>query len=576
MGARQALRWMFGLMRPERPFVTVALIYGAGVSILSLATPISVQMLINSVANTALVTPLVTLAGALFGLLLIAVLLSALRIHIMEMFARRFYARLVAEFTLRAVHARNPFFQDARREDLFNRYFDVVTVQKAVPSLLIGGFTIILQSAVGFAVTAFYHPFFLAFNLTVIGLAGLILLVWTRGAILSGIALSHAKYDAARWLENVGGSNGFYKSGRHVDYAMDRSEAVTARYIDARKRHFRYSFAQTVSFLLLYALASAGLLALGGWLVIQGELSIGQLVAAELILSAAFYGIGQVGAYLDISYDLIAAAEEVGLIFAVEQEEPVLDSAGDRERLADGALTFRRVESGEDGRRASFNFSIPSGARIIAAAEDHDTQRLFTDMLKRHRRPARGLITLGGEDVGGMDAFRLRSEVIVLDRPAMVDTTIRDFLKLANPDLASSRMLWALGMTGLDQRIEQLPEGLDTPLSSTGWPLSFAEVMQLKLAAALLKLPRVLVMAPLFDMLDPAMLRRIADELAPQGTTMIYFSHRNRGGAENRYLWLGREHQALVDSAAELQALHRAAEPQKHPEEPQEDAHAVS
>lgn len=576
MGARQALRWMFGLMRPERPFVTVALIYGAGVSILSLATPISVQMLINSVANTALVTPLVTLAGALFGLLLIAVLLSALRIHIMEMFARRFYARLVAEFTLRAVHARNPFFQDARREDLFNRYFDVVTVQKAVPSLLIGGFTIILQSAVGFAVTAFYHPFFLAFNLTVIGLAGLILLVWTRGAILSGIALSHAKYDAARWLENVGGSNGFYKSGRHVDYAMDRSEAVTARYIDARKRHFRYSFAQTVSFLLLYALASAGLLALGGWLVIQGELSIGQLVAAELILSAAFYGIGQVGAYLDISYDLIAAAEEVGLIFAVEQEEPVLDSAGDRERLADGALTFRRVESGEDGRRASFNFSIPSGARIIAAAEDHDTQRLFTDMLKRHRRPARGLITLGGEDVGGMDAFRLRSEVIVLDRPAMVDTTIRDFLKLANPDLASSRMLWALGMTGLDHRIEQLPEGLDTPLSSTGWPLSFAEVMQLKLAAALLKLPRVLVMAPLFDMLDPAMLRRIADELAPQGTTMIYFSHRNRGGAENRYLWLGREHQALVDSAAELQALHRAAEPRKHPEEPQEDAHAVS
>ena len=321
MGAREAVRWMLGLMKTERSFIWLALVYGVAVSVLSLATPISVQMLINSVANTALVTPLVTLAGTLLGLLLIAVLLSALRIYAMELFARRFYARQVAEITLRSIHARNPFFEDTKRQDLFNRYFDVVTVQKAVPSLLIGGFTIILQSAVGFAVTAFYHPFFLAFNLIVIGLAFLILLVWTRGAIRSGIAMSHAKYATAGWLENVGASNGFYKSGRHVDYALDRSEGVTAEYIAAKAKHFRYTISQTVAFLLLYALASAGLLALGGWLVIQGELSIGQLVAAELILSAAFFGLGQMGAYLDITYDLIAASEEIGMFYQIEQEE---------------------------------------------------------------------------------------------------------------------------------------------------------------------------------------------------------------------------------------------------------------
>lgn len=268
MGAREAIRWMFSLLKGERSFLALALVYGVAISVLSLATPISVQMLINSVANTALVTPLVTLAGTLLGLLLIAVLLSALRIYTMELFARRFYSRQVAEITIRSIHARNPFFEDSKRQDLFNRYFDVNTVQKAVPSLLIGGFTIILQSAVGFAVTAFYHPFFLAFNLIVIALAVLILLVWTRGAIRSGIALSHAKYDAAKWLENVGASNGFYKSGRHVDYALDGSEEVTAAYIAAKAKHFRYSISQTVAFLLLYALASSGLLALGGWLVI--------------------------------------------------------------------------------------------------------------------------------------------------------------------------------------------------------------------------------------------------------------------------------------------------------------------
>lgn len=60
---------------------------------------------------------------------------------------------------MRAVHAQNPFFADQNRGDMFNRYFDLVVVQKAVPSLAIGAFTIVLQSAVGLIVTSFYHPF---------------------------------------------------------------------------------------------------------------------------------------------------------------------------------------------------------------------------------------------------------------------------------------------------------------------------------------------------------------------------------------------------------------------------------
>ena len=56
-------------------------------------------------------------------------------------------------------------------------------------------------------------------------------LLWSRGSMTAAVALSHAKHDTARWLESVGGSNGFYKSSRHVGFAMDRSEAATANYV---------------------------------------------------------------------------------------------------------------------------------------------------------------------------------------------------------------------------------------------------------------------------------------------------------------------------------------------------------
>ncbi|MEM1132499.1 MAG: ABC transporter ATP-binding protein [Pseudomonadota bacterium] len=556
MGARDALRWMFTLISPERPYVTIALIYGIGISILSLATPISVQMLINSVANTALVTPLVALSMALLVLLLIAVLLSALRVHVMEMFTRRFYARLVAEITTRAIHASNPFFQDAKREDLFNRYFDVVTVQKSVPSLLIGGFTIILQSAVGFAVTSFYHPFFLAFNGLVIFFAFLILLIWTRGAIRSGIALSHAKYEAARWLENVGISNGFYKSQRHVGYAMDRSEEVTANYMKQRKRHFFYSYAQTVSFLLLYALSSAGLLALGGWLVIEEQLSIGQLVAAELILSAAFFGLGQIGPYLDNTYDLVAASEEIGLIFHIDQEDP---KATARDEAADGTLEFREtVFSSNRGGTTEFNISIPAGSNLRAMAEDHETQRFFTHALKRHEKPKRGVITVGGQDILNINSFKLRSDVIVLDRPSMVDSTIREYLQLSNPQFSSADTLEMLDTVGLSNRVASLPLGMDTPLSTSGWPLSLAEAMALKLAGAIMRNPRILLLTPLFDMLEPDILLRVGAELATHGTTTIHFTARNINGTDTQYLWVGRDEQKIVRNAGALMQLYAA------------------
>lgn len=163
-------RIFFDILKPEANFYWLAAVYGVGISLLSLATPISVQMLINTIANTALTAPLVVLSLTLFGLLTISSLIYALRVHLLELFARRFYARMVAEISLISVYAQNPFFGDIKKSSLFNRYFDVIYVQTAIPILFIGGFTTLLQIAVGFVLVSLYHPYFLAFTLVMIAL----------------------------------------------------------------------------------------------------------------------------------------------------------------------------------------------------------------------------------------------------------------------------------------------------------------------------------------------------------------------------------------------------------------------
>ncbi len=544
VGFGDAARWLAEVVGPEAAYLRLALVYGVAVSLLSLATPISVQLLINSVAHTAQPAPLWTLSGVLFLLLLLVATLSAFRVHLMALFERRVFARVVAEMTDRAVHAQNPFFGDAGRADLFNRYFDLTVVQKAVPSLFIGGFTIILQSAVGLVLTSFYHPFFLAFNGVLLFTLLLIWLVWSRASFTSAVALSHAKHDAARWLESVGGSNGFYKSDRHMNFAMERSEAVTATYVERHRRYFRSSFAQTLSCLLLYALASAALLALGGNLILRGELSVGQLVAAELILSGVFYGISQLGWYLDTFYDLVASSEELSLLFAIPQERRT-EGLGGQPR--DGAVRLRDVRT-DDMR---FDFDLRAGEQVVVVAEP-GTDRALSIILKRHSSFHQGLVTIGGADIDGMDMYRLRSAVMVLDRPTIVEVTIREYLSLAAPGANSTAALDMLDQVGLADRVASLPEGLDTRLASSGWPLSIAELMELKLANALLSRPRVLVLSQLFDLMPTDRLARSLRALKEDGTTVLLFTGRPGPIVLDDWMLMRRDRQVRYPDAAAL------------------------
>jgi putative ABC transport system ATP-binding protein len=475
----------------------------------------------------------------------------------MEIFRRRFAARLVADIAIRVVHAENPFFSDSRRADLLNRYFEMMNVHKAIPSLAIGGFTVVLQAAVGIVVTAFYHPYFLAFNLLFIFVLWLIWRVWTRGAIQSAVALSHQKYALGYWLETVGGSDGFYKSGQHFGYALQRTEALTATYIEAHRKHFRRTFPQSAALFFLYAVASAAILALGGWLVIQEQLSIGQLIAAELILSGVFLGAAQLGVYFESFYDIVVSMEELDLLYSLPQEQrgadaPLLDSP----IRADLRLENIRFDHAFGDIR--LDMTIPEGAKLVANG-DPGMERLFADFLKRHEKPDSGLALLGGVDIAAIDILQLRSDIIVLDRPNIVETSIGQYLQLANESGDPTAPAEALKLVGLYDRIAMLPDGMQTQLSITGWPLSLPKAMQLKLAGAILSQPRILVLSPLYDMVSRHRMDDVFEHFRNSRTTILYFTNRPEDVALEGFLWLGRQEQMILDSRRDFDVLRAQA-----------------
>jgi len=537
------------ILAPEKNFYTLAIMYGIGISLLSLALPIAVQMVVNTVANTGLTTPLFILSLSLFGLLLIAVILNALRIHLMDIFGRRFYARMMSEISLRSIYALNPFFHDHKKGALFNRYWDILIVKRTLPNILVGGFTIVLQAIAGFILVSLYHPMLFAFVLVNVGILWAIWAIWGNRAIMSAVEVSHKKHAAAAWLDGLGASNGFFKSEKHIAEALDSAEKVTANYMEKYEKHFRHYFGQTLSLLLLYAASSAVLLGLGGWLVIQGQLTLGQLVAAELVLSAIFLGLSQLGTYLEQFYEMCASIEELSLFYDVEQAEA---GDGEKQKINNSELRFVNARGQARNHMATLNFSVPNNALVLGTAEMFGIQREVMDFLKRHYNPSSGYITLGGQDIMGIRVHEVRQHIIVLDDPAALEMTVREFLHLSG-EASPQRIIEVLQIVGLETAISELDEGLDTRISATGWPLTITETMQLKLASAIIADPVVLVIGQLFDSIpDDVMQRSFEAFQEDRETTIIYFSDRPRAFNFDYYLYMGNASQTLYSSFEEM------------------------
>jgi ABC-type bacteriocin/lantibiotic exporter with double-glycine peptidase domain len=513
---RDLLRAVLG---PEKHFLWVIVIYSGAISLLSLAIPISVQLLIDSVANTGMLSAVVTLGLVLFGLLFLSGLLFALRAWCMELFNRRLFSRLTSEISMVGLLSPAGWFEPVAHRALFNRFFDIMTVKKNTPYLLSQCFTLLFQSILGFIVVSLYHSYFLVFSLVLIWLIWMVWLVWGWKATEAGFELSEAKHETASWLQNMAANSDFLKTSRLQAYALQSTDGIIEHYLAAQKRHFRFSFAQLISFLLLYALASAALLGIGGWLVLQGQMTLGQLVSAELILSAIFYGLPQLAGYLDYYYDLCAAVEELSRFNHVDSEEEFSDTGHIN---PGGALQADNLVFDVDGQLQSLSCMLQPGIVARVYRDESNCTLTVGKVLARELSSLQGTLQLGDCDLLDCPMPMLREALLQTSRIRILPMPVRRYLQLASPDSSEGRIRDVLTGTGLMEAINRLPGGMEAILSPRGLPLSSEQSLRLRLAFALLARPAVVVLDEVCDSLRPRDREQIIDMFIKQGAIVLY------------------------------------------------------
>jgi ABC-type multidrug transport system fused ATPase/permease subunit len=373
------------------------------------------------------------------------------------------------------------------------------------------GLEIFLTTIIGFFVIAFYHPVFLIFSLAIITVA-YILIFRKLGVAASetSIKVSKEKYYVAAWLQEIARHRYAFKSKFGAHFASERADSLTRSYLTAREKHFKYLFRQIIGLLGIQAIGSALVLGLGGYLVINRQLTIGQLVAAELIVAKVLFGLGKLGKHLETFYHTIAAVDKLGHVTDLPTEETKLAILEKENEAFDVRLTDVHYEL-KNGNVIFDKLSLhfPAGKKIAIAEGSTIHCTILIDLIASNRVPKFGTVEISGEDIRDLSKTELRSNIALIRDREIFDGTILENLKLGRLDISNNKIKETLDLVGLTTDIDSLPEGLNTNLKTYGSPLNPIQINLLLIARALLGNPGLVLIDCSLDSLDQITLEKM-------------------------------------------------------------------
>ena len=171
--------------------------------LLSLASPLAVESLVNVVSWGVYLQPLFVLALLLFVFLGLSAVLSVLQSVVVEIIQRRQFVRIVCDLAHRFPRANRQQLEAEFQRELANRLLDIMTIQKATATLLLEGISIVLMTGLGLVLLGFYHPFLLGFDLILVVCMTVITWFLGWGGINTSIRESRIKYRMVHWLQDI-------------------------------------------------------------------------------------------------------------------------------------------------------------------------------------------------------------------------------------------------------------------------------------------------------------------------------------------------------------------------------------
>ncbi|BCA54846.1 putative ABC-type transport system, ATPase and permease component [Nitrospira sp. KM1] len=516
------------IFRLERRLLALVFSYSLAIGLFSLIVPLTVQELVNTFAFAIQPVTIATLAGVMVAALLFVGAFKALQYYAVEVLERRFFARVAIGMAQQL-----PQLQILGFKPRYANYFvETVFMQRALSVLLVELINVVVGGTVGMGILVFYHPYFLLYGALLLAGFNVVFFLMSHGGLKATIAMSHAKYDTLHWMQELSFNLLHFKATDSQSLVMQRTDELVSRYIHSRQTRFSILIRQYLGSVGWQAVAQSGLIATAGWLVSIGQLTLGQLVAAEVVVSGLLNSFDGVVKRMGHIYYFLTGLRELDFLFSLPKDH---ESAELAVPLPDPTIHGIRVtcrdlslqHSGMTPLFRQFNLEVTPGEKIGVYANTTAAKTALARVLSGLETPTGGVIRYNGVDLRHLDRNAInRCRGFMIDSQlTLFEGTIEDNILLGRSYVPYSDVRWALRFVELEEDVDALPQGMKTNVRSPGKVLGPSHVMRILLARAILSRPQILVFDGILHNLQPnlreTIIRRLCSKDEPWSVIFV-------------------------------------------------------
>jgi len=502
------VRRLLNLLGTERKEIFYILFYAIVIGFVSLILPLGIQTTVELVSGGVVFSSVyVMIALVILGVLLTGAL-QIVQISLVEFLQRRIFSKAAFEFAYRLPRLRMEAIHKSYAPELVNRFFDVMTIQKGLPKLLIDLTSSAIQILFGLLLISLYHPFFVFFGLIL--LTTLVVIFYLSGprGLSSSILESKYKYKVAQWLEELARALPSFKLAGNTDLPLRKTDYNVNNYLKNRKIHFNTLVTQFSFIVLFKALITGGLLIMGTLLVVDRKITLGQFVASEIVIILILNAVEKIIMYMDVVYELLTAVDKVSHVTDI----PIEKTGGFDFHSVDGKGVsimvkdlFYQYPETQSMALQNINLHINPGEIICIAGPGDAGKTTLTNILTGFYSEFQGIVTINSYSLRDIDLSHLRDQIAKnVSQEDLFDGTILENLTVGRSSATIEQVLGAIERVGLSDTIHRMPEGLESAVISGGKGLSHTVAQKLILARCLIKKPSLIVLNDFFALLTKA------------------------------------------------------------------------
>ena len=484
------------LLKLDKRDIKQIFYYAIFSGLVALTLPLGIQAIINLIqgaqvsSSWIVLVILVTLGVAFQGILQI------MQIRILENIQQKIFTRSSFEFAYRFPKIRWSELRNDYPPELANRFFDTLTVQKGLSKILLDFPSAILQILFGLILLSLYHPFFILYGFLLVILVYLVFNFTARKGLETSLKESKSKYAVAHWLQEIARSLTSFKLSGKTSLAMERNDKLTEKYLEERESHFRILLLQFIQMVGFKVLVTAGLLIIGGLLVLNQEMNIGQFVAAEIIILLVINSVEKLVTGLESFYDVLTSLEKIGQV--VDKKLEPQDGTDPFELYENATISLEKVSYTKlDGETIldEINLEVGPKDRLFIQGPSGSGKTTLLKLLSGLIDPTSGAIYINDFSLKGMKINEYRSQVgQVLPEQMPFEGTIFENITFGNKDITTDAVNRVIKEIGLQEFVRKKPKGIDSSIFPQGQGIPHTVSKRILLARAIVHNPKILLL----------------------------------------------------------------------------------